>query len=440
MKIKNLRMISQKRATGESRQAWLPQIAIALGVSLFGVLTAFGIAPGTLTETVKIRPIVAELPLPAFDEDQSDDTPYTRQSNVEQGDTVASLLSRLEVEDTDALKFLRTDPTGKAIFQLKPGRTVQAVATGGGELISLRYYNQQDSVLVVERDGDRFVAAEQSLVETPGLVFKTGVIRNSLFGATDDAGIPDAVATQLAKIFSTNIDFHSDLRRGDQFSVIYETIHEASGPVRPGRVLAAEFINNGTPYRAVYFESTPGDGDYYTPDGKNLRKAFLRSPLEFSRISSGFSMARFHPILRNWRAHTGVDFAAPTGTRMLATANGAVSFAGVRNSYGNVIEIRHQGEYSTLYAHLSSFAQSVRNGTQVKQGDVIGYVGATGLATGPHLHYEFKVAGVFRDPMSIAVPRAVPLQPQYQKAFAHAADGMQAKLASIRGSDLSLFE
>lgn len=440
MKIKNLRMISQKRPLGESRQGWLPQIALALGVSLFGAFTAFGIAPGTLMETVKIRPVMAELPLPAFNEDQSDDASFTRQGKVEQGDTVAGLLARLEVEDADALKFLRTDRTGKAIFQLKPGRTVQAVATSSGELISLRYYNQQDSVLVVEREGEGFVAAEKPLVETPGLVFKTGIIRNSLFAATDDAGIPDTVAIQLAKIFSTDIDFHDDLRRGDQFSVIYEAIHEAGGPVRPGRVLAAEFINNGTPYRAVYFESTPGEGDYYTPDGKNLRKAFLRSPLEFSRISSGFTMARFHPILKNWRAHTGVDFAAPKGTRVLATASGTVIFAGVKNGYGNVVEIRHQAEYSTLYAHLAGFAQGVRNGASVKQGDVIGYVGATGLATGPHLHYEFKVAGVFRDPMSVAVPRAIPLLPQYQKAFTRTADSMQAKLTSIRGSDFSLFE
>ena len=415
-------------------------MAIAVGLSLFGVVAAFGIAPDTLNQTVEVRPILADVPLPAFDEKPATDEPFAHQAKVERGDTVGGLLSRLNVNDSTALKFLRTDPVGKTIFQLKPGRTVQAVATEEGELLSLRYYNQQDSVLVVERDGEKFVASDKPLAETPRLVFKTGVIRNSLFGATDEAGVPDTVATQIARIFSTDIDFHTDLRQGDQFSIIYETIYESGGQVRPGRVLAAEFVNNGTPYRAMYFESSPGEGDFYTPGGKSMRNAFLRSPLEFSRISSGFTMARFHPILQHWRAHTGVDFAAPSGTRVLATSNGVVKFAGVKGGYGNAIELKHQGEYSTLYAHLSGFAAGIRTGGSVKQGDVIGYVGATGLATGPHLHYEFKVAGVYRDPMSVAVPRAVPLSPQYQATFNRAATAVEAKLALIRGNDLSRFE
>lgn len=440
MKIKNLQMISQKLPTREPGPALLGKVAIAIGLSLFGVVAAFGIAPGTLSQTVEVRPILADVPLPVFDENGAADEPFAQQGKVERGDTVGGLLSRLKVNDAEALKFLRTDAVGKEIFQLKPGRTVQAVVTEEGELLSLRYYNKQDSALVVERDGGKFVASDQPLAETPRMVFKTGVIRNSLFGATDDAGVPDSVAMQIARIFSTDIDFHTDLRRGDQFSLIYENIYESGGQVRPGRVLAAEFVNNGMPYRAIYFESAPGEGDYYTPGGKNMRKAFLRSPLEFSRISSGFTMARFHPVLQNWRAHTGVDFAAPTGTRVLATANGVVSFAGVKGGYGKAIELKHQGEYSTLYAHLSGFAASIRNGAHVSQGDVIGYVGATGLATGPHLHYEFKIAGVFRDPMSIAVPRAVPLSPQYQVNFSRAATVMEGKLALIRGNNLARFE
>jgi murein DD-endopeptidase MepM/ murein hydrolase activator NlpD len=204
--------------------------------------------------------------------------------------------------------------------------------------------------------------------------------------------------------------------------------------------LAAEFVNNGTPYSAVYFQTGTEQGGYYTPDGKNLRKAFLRSPLEFSRVTSGFSLARFHPIFNNWRAHTGVDFAAPSGTRILATADGIVDFAGSKGGYGNAIEIKHQGPYSTLYAHLSGFAPGIRRGVHVQQGEVIGYVGATGWATGPHLHYEFKIAGVYRDPLGVSVPLAMPLAPQYQAPFQETARSLQSKLALIRGGRLALFE
>jgi murein DD-endopeptidase MepM/ murein hydrolase activator NlpD len=276
--------------------------------------------------------------------------------------------------------------------------------------------------------------------ETARVVMKSGVIQSSLFAATDLARIPDAIATQIATIFSTDIDFHSDLRRGDEFAVVYETFYEQGEPVRVGRVLAATFVNNGNSYGAIYFQTDPMQGGYFTPEGKNLHKAFLRSPLEFSRVSSGFSLARFHPILQNWRAHTGVDFAAPSGTRVLATADGIVDFAGRKGGYGNAIELKHQAPYTTLYAHLSGFATGIHRGVRVQQGDVIGYVGATGWATGPHLHYEFKVAGTFRDPLGVSVPLAMPLAPQYQAAFKQTADIMQSKLVLIRGAKFAQFE
>lgn len=440
MRIKNLRIISQNPLFAESGNKWPSRIAIAAGLSLFIVVTAFGIAPTTTTETIATTPFFAELKLPAFNEALSDEDPYSYQSKIQRGDTVGGLLARLNVADPAALTFLQSDKIARTVFQLKPGKTVQAVSTEDGRLQSMRYSNQPDSVLVVKREGDHFVAANQPLSETLGLAFKTGVIRNSLFGATDAAGVPDAVAVQLAKIFSTDIDFHTDLRRGDQFSVVYEVIYAAGEPVRTGRVTAAEFVNDGTAYRALYFETAPGQGDYYSPEGKGLRKAFLRSPLEFSRISSGFAMARFHPILKNWRAHTGVDFAAPKGTRVLATADGVVSYARIQGGYGNVVELKHQGQYSTLYAHLSSFADGVHMGMAVRQGEVIGYVGATGLATGPHLHYEFKVAGVYRDPLGVSVPLALPLPAQQLAAFNSTADILQTQLTLIRGSNFSRFE
>ena len=439
MRIKSLRIVSHKRSFSEPRHV-LSRLAIAAGIPLFGVVAAFAIAPDTVTQSVSTHPVAAVVSLPAFDEQDSKEQPYSYQDRVQRGDTVAGLLARLHVDDREALQFIKRDSVGKEIFQLRPGRTVQADITESGSLLRLRYLKSPDSMIVVERQDDKFVAHDDTLAEAPLLVMKSGVIRSSLFAATDSAGIPDAVATQIATIFSTDIDFHSDLRRGDQFTVVYETFYEQGELARTGRVLAAEFINDGTPYRAVYFQAGPNGGGYYTPEGKNLRKAFLRSPLEFSRVTSGFSLARFHPIFKNWRAHTGVDFAAPTGTRVLATADGIVDFAGPKGGYGNAIEITHQSPYSTLYAHLSALAPGIHRGTHVQQGDVIGYVGATGWATGPHLHYEFKVAGAYRDPLGIAVPLAVPLPPRYEEAFRETADSMQSKLALIRNTIVAQFE
>jgi len=208
-------------------------------------------------------------------------------------------------------------------------------------------------------------------------------------------------------------------------------------PVRAGRILAAEFINHGTPYRAVYFQKSNFGGDYYTPDGKSMRKAFLRSPIEFSRVSSGFTNSRFHPILNKWRAHKGVDYAAPTGTRVRVTADGIVSFVGKQGGYGNVVMVSHQGVYSTVYGHLSRFANDIHRGQRVTQGEVIGNVGMTGLATGPHLHYEFKVNGVHRDPLHVALPDAAPISPVQQAAFRDSTRSLNERLSMLRNARLA---
>jgi murein DD-endopeptidase MepM/ murein hydrolase activator NlpD len=238
-----------------------------------------------------------------------------------------------------------------------------------------------------------------------------------LFAATDDADIPDAIAARIIEIFSSEIDFHKDLHKGDRFTVIYESHHDNGTQTGTGKVLAIEFVNQGRRHRAVYFQAGGSAGAYYTPEGKSLRKAFLRSPLEFSRISSGFSLARFHPVLNTWRAHRGVDYAAPTGTRIKAVADGRVAFSGQQGGYGNLIILQHQGKYSTAYGHLSGFARGMRKGQSVRQGDIIGYVGATGLATGPHLHYEFRVNGDQRDPLREVMPDTVPVSGRELVAF-----------------------
>src|SRR5207253_7445238 len=265
----------------------------------------------------------------------------------------------------------------------------------------LSFLTGRDTLVRIVPQGEGFRALEEQAPLETRVLMKASVIRSSLFAATDAVGIPDSIAMQLADVFGGDVDFHSDLRKGDRFTVVYELHHLGGRPVRAGRLLAAEFVNQGKTLRAIYF----GSG-YYGPDGKNLRKAFLRSPLEFSRISSGFGM-RFHPIQHSWRTHKGTDYAAPTGTRVRAVGDAVVEFAGVKGGYGNVVVLRHNGQYSTVYAHLSRIA--VRRGARIAQSDTIGYVGQTGWATGPHLHYELRVAGHARNPLTIALPAALPL-------------------------------
>ena len=398
----------------------LPHLAFASAlvfVPALTVLTAFGIAPGAAVDDVS-RTLVSEaVPLPELAPAAAPEQRFVAQDRVLRGDTVGALLERLGVRDTRALDFMRADATGRLIFrQLVPGRLLQAETNSGGELLALRYFVSASSLFEVTRTDGGFVARQRALSETPRVVYKTATVRSSLFAATDAAGIPDAVAMQIARIFATDIDFHSDLRKGDRFSVAYEMIYEAGELVAPGRIVAAEFVNDGRVHRAVLFHDDEGKDAYYSPDGTSRAKAFLRSPVEFSRVSSGFG-ARFHPIFNNWRAHTGVDFAAPKGTRVLAVADGHVVSAGVRGGYGNAVEIRHGGGVVTLYAHLSGFAAGVRAGSRVRQGEPIGYVGATGYATGPHLHYEFKLAGMHQDPMRVPLPKAEPVAVSLRMEF-----------------------
>jgi murein DD-endopeptidase MepM/ murein hydrolase activator NlpD len=245
---------------------------------------------------------------------------------------------------------------------------------------------------------------------------RSGTVEHSLFGATDAAGVPDNVATQMAEIFGTEIDFHADLRKDDRFNVIYEMLYEEGNPVRAGRILAAEFINQGRRHAVVLHRSPGGKDQYYTDDGRSLRQGFLRSPLEFSRVSSSFGR-RLHPIHNKWRSHNGVDFAAPRGTPVKATSDGTVEFAATQRGYGNIVILKHRGNTSTAYAHLNGFARGLKKGQAVGQGDVIGYVGSTGWATGPHLHYEVRIDDRPQDPMRVALPMADTLNARELAAF-----------------------
>lgn len=414
--------------------------ALLLVVPALTVLTAFGIAPGTdahVTERALVQEVIE---LPDLEPAPAPPARFVAQERIQRGDTVAALFERLGVRDPRAMEFLRNDATGRAIFrQLVPGRTMQAETGPEGELASLRYFLSPSALLEVMRTSGSFSARSRAVTEPPRVFYRTATIRSSLFAATDAAGIPDAIAMQIARVFATDIDFHTELRRGDRLAVVYEMIYDSGELIAAGRILAAEFVNDGRTYHAVLFTDEEEADGYYSLDGTNRAKAFLRSPVEFSRVSSGFG-GRFHPIFRNWRAHTGVDFAAPRGTRVIAAADGTVVSAGSRGGYGNAVEIRHGGSITTLYAHLSGFARGIRSGVRVRQGEPIGYVGSTGFATGPHLHYEFKIAGVHQDPMRVALPKAEPVPAGLRDDFMRVAAQARATIARVSSAPPARFE
>jgi murein DD-endopeptidase MepM/ murein hydrolase activator NlpD len=409
-------------------------------IMTFGAIKAFGTATSVVVFTGDLKHVVEQIGSPATSLIQPTNDIHSREIRIQRGDTVGGLLSGMGIDDQDALTFLRNTPDTEPIFrQLAPGKALTARVTSEGNLESLSFplNGGQDAALLVQRTAVGFTSAIQPLPVETTISQKSAVISTSLFGAAENAGIPDSIAAQLADIFGGDIDFHRDLRKGDTFSVIYEKVTHSGKHIRTQRILAAEFINNGKAYHAYWYQGiADNNGGYYTADGKSVKKAFLRSPLEFSRISSGFSSARYHPVLRETRAHRGIDYAAPTGTRVKATGDGVVDVAGTQGGYGKVVMIRHPGDKITVYGHLSGFAPGIRKGTRVAQGDLIGFVGMTGLATGPHLHYEFRVAGVHRNPLTIALPSGAPISPAQRHAFAAHVEGLMSQITTIRDMQL----
>ena len=347
-----------------------------------------------------------------------------RSDTSRSSDTAETLLKRLGITDAAAAAFLRTDATVRKSLLGRSGRSLTAEATPANTLLKLtaRWSTQDDgnfTRLVIQQTPSGL----KSRMETAPLVASTrlasGTIQSSLFAATDEARLPDSVAVQVAEIFSADIDFHRALRKGDRFSITYEALEGDGEPLRSGRVMSAEFVNNGKTFQAMWFGpnssaqagvsdftgmvgkniQSASKGAYYTLDGKSLRRAYLASPLEFSRVTSGFKM-RLHPIFQTWKAHLGVDYAAPTGTAVRSIGDGVVEFAGVQRGFGNVVFINHGKENTTVYAHLSKI--NVQKGEKVSQSQTIGAVGSTGWATGPHLHFEFRINGVHQDPLTLA--------------------------------------
>jgi murein DD-endopeptidase MepM/ murein hydrolase activator NlpD len=428
--------LSQERNMPESKKKLRWFVALST-LPLLGVVTAFGLVPQSDLDLTSTQVAIEEIALPKVTVDETAAASYWRNERVQRGDTVDELLRRLSIEDAAASAYLRKSADAESFRKLPVGTEVQAETTATGGLIALRYLGDNSAQIVIDKQDSAFHTKILPAQLENRLFVRTGDIKTNLYAATDEAGMPEAAANQLNELFSGDIDFHHDLRKGDKFTVVYEMTYSNGALLHTGRIQAAEFINQGHIYRAVYFQKDAQHGDYYTPEGKSMHKAFLRSPVEFSRISSGFTTARFHPILKKWRAHKGVDFAAPMGTRVKVTADGIVSLVGKQNSYGNVIMVNHQGRYTTVYGHLSRFANGLHQGQHVAQGDVIGYVGMTGWATGPHLHYEFRVNGQQHDPLRVALPDAKPIDSTYLAAFQPVANDFVARLNLLRNTNLA---
>jgi len=435
-------ILAQKTAFKE-RKLRLRWLLVFSSIPLFGIYAAFGIAPQTITQDIAISNVIEEIALPQTLVRQtqlnSGDESFWQADQVRRDDTLASLMQRLSINNTEALDFLRYD-AGALSSQLRPGHFVRVQVNQDGGLLKLEYEIDSDTTLKVERTTSGYQAQTATLNTETRQLLKSAEINSSLFAATDATDIPDSIAMQIADIFSGEIDFHSDLRKGDRFAVVYEADYNNGSLIKTGKVLAAEFTNNGKNYRALMYRDPDGEINYYTPEGKSLQKSFLRSPLEFSRISSGFSLGRFHPILQRMRAHKGVDFAAPTGTRIKATSGGVISFVGTKSGYGNIVVLQHQNGISTVYGHLSRFVSGLRKGMKVSQGEIIGFVGMTGLATGPHLHYELLLRGQHRNPMTIALPAAKPIEAKYSADFAAASAVSNAQLDLLSASNVAALD
>lgn len=327
---------------------------------------------------------------------------------INRNDTLGAILHRITT-DKDAITHLVTQKLN-SYRKLRRGKDIEYQIDTSGNLVALRYKASPDLHLQFTQDAAGNMKASEGAPQLVATVeAKAALItsaNNSLFAASDDAGVPDAVIQVVIDALETRIDFQRDTRLGDNFTVVYERLQDSDGDAAGnGKVFALRYINQG---KAVTGLLNEDDGGYYEPDGASLQQAFLRSPLKFSRISSRYTLRRFHPVLKKWRSHRGVDFAAPTNTPVRASGDGRVEFVGRKGGYGNAVMIKHFGKYLTLYGHLNKFARNLKKGSKVRQGQLIGYVGSTGLATGPHLHYEFRENGNYRDPLSTAVPTRKP--------------------------------
>jgi murein DD-endopeptidase MepM/ murein hydrolase activator NlpD len=427
-----------------SRTTWLSGLVIFIAsVAIAAILpraddtpAPAGLTPSPPPRTIQsgetTRPDAAmPASAPATPNSGASPTAVWTEVTVRRGDTLSDILRREGYDSAGISQAVSANPRARTLQLLHPGETLRLRAAGGAGLAELVYQPAPGEVVRLVRQQDRFDVTRETLALENRIAYVSGTIESSLFEDGQNAGLSDALVMKLVEIFGWDIDFALDLRRGDSFAVIYEEKYWQGQKISDGAILAAEFVNQGQVYRAIGHRDATGNIAYYAPDGTSLRRSFLRTPVQFSRISSRFTAGRYHPILKTWRAHKGVDYAAPVGTPVRATSAGRIQSLGWNGGYGKSIVIRHNATYSTVYGHLSRYAGKLHVGSSVEQGQVIGYVGATGLATGPHLHYEFLVNGEHRNPLTDHFPAAAPIAAEYRDDFAESARTWSARLDLI---------
>jgi len=412
-------------------------------------LSSLNTSQMTMNDDVTLRHTHPTLALPATTPDESmisdpgataDLQPGNMHTvTIRRGDSLSTAFNRIGLPASQIQAIMDLGADGKVLTRLHPGDHLKIYTSQDGRRLRGLIYQIDETHRLDIAMGNEGLNSQiiESPIETR-ISHATGTIDSSLFLAAQRSGLSDNLTMELANLFGWDVDFALDIRAGDQFSLVYEEQYLHGEKLHDGNILAAEFINQGRSYRAVRFTDSNNHTGYYTPDGKSVRKAFLRSPVDFKRISSRFSLHRKHPKLNTIRAHKGVDYAAARGTPIKATGDGKVIYRGVKGGYGNVVILQHGSKYSTLYGHMSRFARGIRNGRQVHQGQTIGYVGMTGLATGPHLHYEFRVNGVHRNPLTVRLPDAAPLPKRYRDTFNNASQPLLAQLDTLKRTMLAL--
>lgn len=364
--------------------------------------------------------------------------PLAKSVVVANGDTLSTVFAKVGLSPAVMHAVLASSPDAKQLSRLKIGQTLEFQLTEQGELASLRSKLNSLETLALEQTPKGYVFKKEQVKPEVSTVYARGEIDSSLFLAAKRASLSHNLTMDLANVFGYDIDFALDIRKGDSFEVIYEEKTVEGKRVGTGNILAARFTNRGKTYSAVRYTSKDGSTSYYNADGTSMRKAFIRTPVDFARISSRFSNGRKHPILNKIRAHKGVDYAAPHGTPIKSAGDGKVLLAGRKGGYGNTVIIQHGQRYRTLYAHMQGFAKGVRNGSTVKQGQIIGYIGTTGLSTGPHLHYEFQVDGVHVDPLGLKLPMADPIAKSEMPRFMQQSQPLMARMDEERATMLAL--
>lgn len=430
--------LKKLRETDPARLWRMTSVAIGSAV---GMATAIAVVPGAGEAPIPTETIIQQLGTPPVSISRHDEHPFIREDRVRAGESLGAALRRLGVSDSAQIAQANSQKILKQLDgAFRPGAILTVTTSAEGRLHSASVATPgADITPVIEPIAGKLEVIQKALELETRVHMQGGTIQSSIFSALETAGLPDSVASALSDIFGDSIDFHTDLRRGDRFNVIYEVLHHQGRAIRTGRILAAEFINRGVHHSAYLFRDADGNEDYYSLDGRSHKSGFLRSPLELSRVSSGFSM-RLHPVLGSWREHKGVDYSAPHGTAVKATSDGIVEFVGQQNGYGNFIVLRHGEKYTTAYGHLSGFAGGLKPGNKVRQGEIIGFVGSTGWSTGPHLHYEFRINDVHQDPLTVSLPSAAPLTKAELRAFEAQTAPLAAQLAQLQQSRTALLD